>query len=58
MDIDFSKELNIAKKAALEAGNFLRENKINLNKTLSSTIRDIKLQADIEAERIIKNIIN
>ena len=57
MDIDFSKELNIAKKAALEAGNFLRENKINLNKTLSSTIRDIKLQADIEAERIIKNII-
>ena len=27
MDIDFSKELTIAKKAALEAGNFLRKNK-------------------------------
>ena len=49
MDIDFSRELTIAKKAALEAGNFLRENKNNLNKTISSTDRDIKLKADIEA---------
>ena len=58
MDIDFSKELTIAKKAALEAGNFLKKNKDNLNKTISSTDRDIKLQADIEAEKIIKDIIN
>ena len=58
MDIDFSRELIIAKKAALEAGNFLRKNKDNLNKTISSTDRDIKLQADIEAEKIIKDIIN
>ena len=58
MDIDFSKELTIAKKAALEAGNFLRENKNLVNKTFSSTNRDIKLQADIEAEKIIKNILN
>ena len=29
MDIDFSRELTIAKKAALEAGNFLRKNKNN-----------------------------
>jgi myo-inositol-1(or 4)-monophosphatase len=57
MDIDISKELIIAKKAALEAGNFLRKNKKNLNKTLSSTNRDIKIQADIEAENIIKDII-
>ena len=57
MDIDFSKELTIAKKAALEAGNFLKKNKDNLNKTISSTDRDIKLQADIEAEKIIKDII-
>ena len=57
MDIDFSRELKIAKKAALEAGNFLR-NKKNLNRTISSTDRDIKLQADIEAEKIIKDIIN
>ena len=58
MDIDFSRELKIAKKAALEAGNFLRKNKDNLNKTISSTDRDIKIQADIEAEKIIKDIIN
>ena len=57
MDSDFTKELTIAKKAALEAGHFLRENKKNLSKTLSSTNRDIKLQADIEAEKIIKDII-
>jgi myo-inositol-1(or 4)-monophosphatase len=58
MDIDFSRELTIAKKAALEAGNSLRKNKDNLNKTISSTDRDIKLKADIEAEKIIKDIIN
>ena len=57
MDLDLSKELTIAKKAALMAGNFLRKNKSNLNKILSSTNRDIKLQADIEAEKIIKDII-
>ena len=57
MYIEFSKELTIAKKAALEAGNFLKKNKDNLNKTISSTDRDIKLQADIEAEKIIKDII-
>ena len=58
MDIEFSKELIIAKRAALEAGDFLRKNKNNLNNTIYSTNRDIKLQADIEAEKIIKDIIN
>jgi myo-inositol-1(or 4)-monophosphatase len=58
MDTDYSIELKIAKKAALKAGNFLRKNKDSLNKTISSTERDIKLQADIEAEKIIKDIIN
>jgi myo-inositol-1(or 4)-monophosphatase len=57
MSIEFIKELNIAKKAALKAGNFLRKNKIDINKTISSTNRDIKLQADIESERIIKEIL-
>jgi myo-inositol-1(or 4)-monophosphatase len=57
MDTDFNKELTIAKKAALEAGDFLRKNKNNLRKILSSSNRDIKLQADIEAEKIIKDII-
>jgi len=58
MDIDISKELTIAKKAAFEAGNFLRKNKNNSNKAIFSTKRDIKLHADIEAEKIIKDIIN
>ena len=30
MDIDFTRELTIAKRAALEAGNFLRKSKDNL----------------------------
>ena len=34
MDIEFSKELIIAKRAALEAGDFLRKNKNDLNKTI------------------------
>ena len=58
MGIDFNKKLTIAKRAALEAGDFLRKNRNDLNKTISSTNRDIKLQADIEAEKIIKDIIN
>ena len=53
----YSKELKIAKKAALKAGNFLRKNKNNLNTTLTSTDRDIKLKADVDAEKIIKDII-
>jgi myo-inositol-1(or 4)-monophosphatase len=57
MDINYSKELTIAKKAAIKAGNFLKKNKNNINKTLSSTNRDIKLQADIDAEKIIKDLI-
>jgi myo-inositol-1(or 4)-monophosphatase len=57
MSINYSKELKIAKKAAKEAGNFLKKNKKDLNNTLLSTNRDIKLLADIEAEKIIKDII-
>ena len=57
MNIDCKKEIDIAKKAALKAGKYLRNNKIKLNQVLSSTNRDLKLKADIEAERIIKNII-
>ena len=52
MDIDLSKELTIAKKAALEAGNFLKKNKDNLNKTISATDKDIKLQADIRQKKL------
>ena len=51
------KEIDIAKKAATKAGNILQDHKSELNKILSSTKRDIKLQADLSAEKVIKNII-
>jgi myo-inositol-1(or 4)-monophosphatase len=51
------KELLIAKRAAKEAGIFLLNNKNFLNNTLFSTNRDIKLQADITSEKIVKDII-
>ena len=53
MSINLREELKIAKRAALKAGNFLRRNKNYLNKTISSTDRDIKLEADVKAENII-----
>ena len=57
-ELDISKEINIAIKAALLAGKYLIENKIELNKTSSSDPRDIKLDADLASENLIKKIIN
>ena len=57
MTNNFIDELMIAKKAAVEAGNYLKNNKQSLNSIISSTEKDIKLQADISAERIIKDIL-
>lgn len=57
MIFDLNKELKIAKKAAITAGNFLKGNANNLRQELSSTDKDIKLQADISAEKIITDII-
>ena len=54
---DYKKELDTAKKAATKAGHILLSNKSNLSKILSSTKKDIKLQADISAEKVIKDII-
>ena len=51
------KELLIAKRAAKEAGIFLLNNKNVLNNTLFSSNKDIKLQADITSEKIVKDII-
>ena len=56
-DFELTKELNLAKAAAKEAGKYLLSNKSKLNEELSSTNRDIKLQADIKAEKMIKDII-
>ncbi len=57
-DIDFSKELNIAIKAAMVAGKHLSENKDELNKLSLSDKRDTKLQADVSSENLIKQIIS
>ena len=58
MNNDFSRELLLAKKAARKAGLFLKENKCNLNNVIFSSNKDIKLNADIEAEKMIKEIIS
>ena len=56
--MNFSKELLLAKKAARKAGKFLKENKHNLNNIIFSSSKDIKLDADIKVEKIIKDIIH
>ena len=50
-------ELAIAKKSAIEAGSLLLRNKKTLNQEILSTNKDIKLKADILAEKVIKTII-
>lgn len=54
---DLTLELEIAKKAALAAGKYLQESKVEVKKVISSSDKDIKLEADIIAEKIIKDII-
>ena len=53
-----TKELLLAKDAAKKAGDYLIQNKSKLNTSLLSNKKDIKLQADISAENLIKNIIS
>ena len=53
-----TKELILAKDAAKKAGDYLIQNKSKLNTSLLSNKKDIKLQADISAENLIKNIIS
>ena len=57
MILDLKKEIITAKKASLKAGNILRNKKNDLNTTILSSEKDIKLLADIEAEKIIKEIL-
>ena len=56
-DFQIDNELLTAVKAARVAGTYLKENKKNIKKALSSTEKDIKLKADIEAENIIKEVL-
>ena len=56
-DIDLETELKVAKSAALAAGEILKTKKSDLNVETFSSERDIKLEADIVAETLIKEII-
>ena len=58
MEKNIKKEINIAKKAAISAGNVLLNDKKDINKIILSSNKDIKLKADIDSETIIKNILN
>lgn len=55
--INLEKELNIAKSAALAAGDILKTKKNDLNTETFSSERDIKLEADTAAETLIIKII-
>ncbi len=54
---DISKDIVLAKKAALKAGELLKNKKKEINEILNSNPKDIKLKADIESEDLIKSII-
>lgn len=54
---NYKKELELAVKAARLAGDFLQNNKKDVNKILFSSDKDIKLKADLEAEKIIKKVL-
>ena len=54
---DLSKEIELASKAAKEAGEFLLKNKKKLNSQINSDPKDTKLKADISSENLIKEII-
>jgi myo-inositol-1(or 4)-monophosphatase len=56
--MSYRQELETAKKAALAAGKILIEQKNNLNKSIFSSNTDIKLEADIVAEKLIKEILS
>ena len=56
-DIEFKNELVVAINAAKKAGKFLIEQKKTINKVIFSSNADIKLKADLEAEDLIKSIL-
>ncbi len=54
---NYSQELSYAVDAALNAGKYLLKNKSKLNIRIESKPKDTKLQADVEAENLIKQSI-
>ena len=57
MEKNIKKEINIAKKAAISAGNVLLKQKKDINKIMLSSKKDIKLKADIDSETITRKIL-
>ena len=57
ISINLENESKVAKIAALAAGEILKKNKNDLNIETFSSERDIKLEADVVAETLIKEII-
>tara|TARA_B100000945_G_scaffold145961_1_gene116899 strand:+ start:25 stop:774 length:750 start_codon:yes stop_codon:yes gene_type:complete len=58
MEVDnLNKELELAEKAAREAGKLLLKNKKELNLLIDSDPKDTKLKADVSSENLIKEII-
>ena len=55
---DISKDIFLAKKAALKAGELLKNKKKEINEILNSDPKDTKLKADVESENLIKSIIS
>ena len=56
-DINFKNELITARDAAKAAGKILINNRNTLNKLIFSSEKDVKLEADLAAENLIKEII-
>ena len=52
--INIKQELEVAKRASEIAAALLIDNKDNINKILSNEGRDVKLKADLESEKAIK----
>ena len=52
--INIEKELDVAKKASEIAAALLKNYKNDLNEILSDEGRDVKLKADLESEKLIK----
>ena len=55
--VDLENELKVAKLAAMAAGEILKTKKSDLNVETFSSERDIKLEADVVSETLIKEII-
>ena len=55
---DLNNDLKIAKQAAKKSGKLLLDKRSQLNKNLESSSKDTKLLADIESEKLIKEILN